>query len=331
MRREGEVERLVLSLMNLPASPVWINERHIYTAISLPQGQTFGRYHSLSCLVNIIKKGYCGNKKKKDDPYFVVDQKYAHCSFNEQNPHNIAIQEYGSKESFDAGGISESVIRTPRWFCFGGRAICNLKTQLSIMAEAVGDDSISMDDSTRTRRKAGFVPFFFGANVDGGYSMVDVPRIAYENHHYFPSLFDKSQSSFVDANTGGLQHLSRDVFDSEELSKFEDILRHIIVGKVDGSKVLVSGDKWVLQKTHRANNTRVTTVRSLTPPPRPLTQDHQYEPPPRKPRRERHNAIDNDDGYVGLPLFLQKSKLGEYMFQLTIFIIIYSHMCIVIT
>lgn len=72
MRKEGEMERLVSALMNLPASPVWINERHIYTAISLPQGQAFGRFHALSCLISVIKKGYGGNKRKEGDPYFCV-------------------------------------------------------------------------------------------------------------------------------------------------------------------------------------------------------------------------------------------------------------------
>jgi hypothetical protein len=304
MRKEGEMERLVSALMNLPASPVWINERHIYTAISLPQGQAFGRFHALSCLISVIKKGYGGNKRKEGDPYFCVDSKYAGCSFNEQSGHKIAFQEYGAFESFHAGEFAEPVEGRPRWFCLGERVRCNLKTQLAIMAEAVGDESIDLDDDTRARRKAGFAAFFFEGRVDGGYSMVDVPQIAYNNYQELSSIFKKGVSS-------RLECISRDMFDTEELSEFEELLRHIIVGKVAGGKVLVSGDQWVLQKTNRVNNERVTTVRSLTPPPiRPPTQDHQEEPPPRKTRRHRHISVDNDDG---LPFFLYRSKLSECM------------------
>jgi hypothetical protein len=222
MRKEGEMERLVSALMNLPASPVWINERHIYTAISLPQGQAFGRFHALSCLISVIKKGYGGNKRKEGDPYFCVDSKYAGCSFNEQSGHKIAFQEYGAFESFHAGEFAEPVEGRPRWFCLGEQAICNLKTQLAIMAEAVGDESIELDDCTRARRKAGFAAFFFEAKVDGGYSMVDVPQIAYNNYQEFPLIFKKGVSS-------KLECISRDVFDTQELSEFEELLRHIIV------------------------------------------------------------------------------------------------------
>jgi hypothetical protein len=134
--------------------------------------------------------------------------------------------------------------------------------------------------------------------------MVDVPQIAYNNYQELSSIFKKGVSS-------RLECISRDMFDTEELSEFEELLRHIIVGKVAGGKVLVSGDQWVLQKTNRVNNERVTTVRSLTPPPiRPPTQDHQEEPPPRKTRRHRHISVDNDDG---LPFFLYRSKLSECM------------------
>jgi hypothetical protein len=51
----GKMKRLESVLMNLPSSPVWISERHLHSRISLPQGQAFGRFHVISCLISVIK------------------------------------------------------------------------------------------------------------------------------------------------------------------------------------------------------------------------------------------------------------------------------------
>ena len=307
------MDTLISTFMNMPACPVWLHERHIYTAIDEPQGQLFGQFHSLSCIIGVIQNGYGGNKKTDNGKtYYSVDKKYAHCNFSEHNnTHGIYFQEYGSNEPFSGGtSVDKDVLRKPRWFCLGGRPVCNLQIQTAIVAEAMGDDSIEMDDTTRNRRKGGFMSFFFEDTVDGGYSSLDITQIARNNYHLLPSIFSKSATAIRDA---GSENIERRLFDPAELTHFENILRLMLVSKVKNGKVLVSGDSWVLQKTTRVMNQRVKTVRSLTPPPPQSSQRKQQQPPPRK-SKNRQRRDDDSDGFEGLPSFLQKRNLCECVY-----------------
>ena len=203
MSKDGQMDTLISTFMNLATCPVWLHERHIYTAIDAPQGQMFGQFHTLSCIIGVIQNGYGGNKKTDSKTYYCVDKKYTHCSFSEyDNTHGICYQEYGSAELFHGGtSAGRSVSRRPRWFCLGGRPVCTLQIQTEIVAEAMGDDSIEMDDTTRNRRKGGFMSFFFEDTVDGGYSSIDITQIARNNYQLLPSIFSKSATAIRDAGS----------------------------------------------------------------------------------------------------------------------------------
>ena len=306
------MDTLISTFMKLPACPVWLHERHVCSAIAVPQGQMFGQYHALSCIVGVIQNGYGGNKKNGSNPYYCVDRKYAHCNFSEHNnTHGIYFQEYGSTELFKGGTSADrGSLRKPRWFCLGGRPVCNLQIQTAIVAEAMGDDSIEMDDTTRSRRKAGFMSFFFEDTIDGGYSSIDITQIARNNYQLLPSIFSKSATAITDARS---ERIERRLFVSAELADFENILRLMLVSKVKNGKVLVSGESWVLQKTKRVMKQPVNTVRSLTPPPPQSSQRQQQQPPPRK-SKNRPRQYDDSDGFEGLPSFFQKSNLCECVY-----------------
>ena len=85
MKEEGQMDTLISALMNLATCPVWLHERHIYTTIGAHQGQMFGQYHTLSCIIGVIQNGYGGNKKTDSKLYYRVDSRYARCNFSEHN------------------------------------------------------------------------------------------------------------------------------------------------------------------------------------------------------------------------------------------------------
>jgi hypothetical protein len=141
----GRVDGLISALMNLPPCPVWIHESHVHNALSLPRGPTFGQYHVLTCLLGIIDVGYGGNKRKRDDPkeFYSLNPEYAN---------GITYQKYGRAEPFDAGSLA--LDKTPlkaRWFKIEDDAtqvVCDLKSQLEIILDAMGDDSVNMSGSS---------------------------------------------------------------------------------------------------------------------------------------------------------------------------------------
>lgn len=320
-QKEGQIKRLVSTLMTLPASPVWIHEKHVHNALSLPRGESFGPYHVLSCLINMIRRGFGGNKKNKNNPkdFYAIETAFANCNFiRGGNEHGVAYQEYGTSEPFHAGDLIGSRDAKPRWFSFENdhtNIVCELKTQQSIVADAMGDDTILMDGQSHHRRKKYYIHFYCGKSQDGGYSLHEVPAIAYKYYHQLRRVFKSPiKAEHVDLNpeTDDIERVSRRAFDEKELSTFESILRLMLVAQIEDGKMVIANREWALsRRVLQRNGEKVTATRSLTPPPAPTRSQQPRAPPQRQPRRPR-DTIDSSSGSIGLPALLEKNNLSKY-------------------
>ena len=121
----------------------------------------------------------------RNNTQLTLDAKFAGCSLQPSsgNIHNGAFSVHGSHEYFDGGGLDDgAVMQSPRWFRFGPSTCCELATQIAIVAEAeaIGDDTVTIDDATRQRRIANFKSW---------YTRVDVPLIAYKYCHHLQHIY----------------------------------------------------------------------------------------------------------------------------------------------
>lgn len=165
--------------MELPPSSVWIHEKAIYHLISAPKGETFGERNSLTCLMNGIAKGYCGNKKMQEHVmlgYHAELQK-------EDNVTHISYQEMGDDEPFSRGELLGTSLIRPRWFRLG-EPVMELALQTAIVGELTGQ-SVDQPDPVNRRRANNFMAFVRGDVKDGGYGRRDVPAIVYNYHTAF--------------------------------------------------------------------------------------------------------------------------------------------------
>ena len=144
------------NLMELPPSSVWIHEKAIYHLISAPKGETFGERNSLTCLMNGITKGYCGNKKTQEHVmlgYHAELQK-------EDNGTHISYQAMGDDEPFSRGELLGMSLARPRWFRLGEPAM-ELALQTAIVGELTGQ-SVDQPDPVNRRRANNFMAFVRG-------------------------------------------------------------------------------------------------------------------------------------------------------------------------
>jgi hypothetical protein len=322
----------ISTLMTLPACDVWIHERHIHNTLGLTSSDTHGPYHALSCVISTIQKGYGGNRKK--NTFFIVDERYARCSFNpsSSNTHDVAFTLHGSLECFDAGGLNtEGTVRQqPRWFRFGPSTCCDLATQLAIVAEAVGDESIEMSNATRRRRESNFKNYY-SKRSDDGYSRNDVPAIAYKFHHQLQCIFKTPlNTQFIQLNDDGTFDVGRRAFDDLEFEHFESILRQMLVTSTIHGKLRVVNNEWKLSFNERpsAQTTRSSaqTTRSRTPPPGQrlsfsTTSSSQGKHTPSSNESLGTNERSTFTGSTGssttymIPDALRISELGELIFH----------------
>lgn len=337
---DGLLTRLVSSLMTLPQCPVFIEEEQVYTAIDLPEGQYFGRYHALTCLTKLIEQGFMGNKKRKDEGFFSVHDNYAGCNFSiarDMNPHGVGFIEYGACRRFSAGRlVDDDVLLPPRWFCFESentKVVCDIKTQLTLVADAMGEATIEMDCSTRSRRISGYMPFYLESVDDCGYGKYDVPFLAYKYYNKLQHIFTTTLNNkhiINDCTTQQVQVVGRRAFDEAELAKFESTLRLMLVSHVENGRMCISEGSWVPQKSTRLNNIRVKTVgsksrgRSLIPPPPQSLDDSMrrqlFTPPLGEPsvsssssrrRSSMSTSSTSTTGNTSIPESLRFSSLGK--------------------
>ena len=257
----------ISTLMTLPTSScdAWVHERHIHKILGLTSSKTHGQYHALSCVLTTIKNGKGGNKNK--NTYLAVDPKYACCSFapSSSNTHQIAFSEHGSLETFDAGELhlNDGVLQKPRWFRFGQSTCCELSTQLAIVAEAVGDVSVDMDDTTRNRRQGQFKNFFYERD-DDGYSRSDIPFIAYKFYHQLHNVFKTDINvKYIATKKDGTVDISRRAFVGMELNNFEGLLRQMLAATTIHGNFRASNGTWVWSLTDRLFS--ASTGTTITP------------------------------------------------------------------
>jgi hypothetical protein len=218
--------------------------------------------------LGIIDVGYGGNKRKRDDPKEFY-------SLNPEYVNGITYQKYGRAEPFDAGSLA--LDKTPlkaRWFKIEDDAtqvVCDLKSQVEIILDAMGDDSVNMSGSSRIRRKEKYLAFYFGRD-DGGYARSEIPIIAYKYYNQLRAIF-KSPQKGEDCkhvrfcpDTNQLLSVKRSIFVESELNELESTLRLMFAMQLEQGKLDLSNQQWVHAITHTERGARVTTLRSLTPP-----------------------------------------------------------------
>ena len=129
----------------------WIHESVVARFIELPTNEVHGQSESLTALLNCIKVGYGGNRRKgtnvstTHDPVDLQD---------EHNPSRVCYQQWGSKQPFERGALQqEPVNRRTRWFWFGDRTNkIELGVQLDILNEIIGKRvSLELTDHDPTR------------------------------------------------------------------------------------------------------------------------------------------------------------------------------------
>eukprot|EP00956_Cyclotella_meneghiniana_P031495 scaffold82841_cov63-Cyclotella_meneghiniana.AAC.7 len=297
--------------MTLPTScHVWVHEHHIHKILGLTSSKTHGQYHALSCVLTTIKNGKGGNKNK--NTYLAVYPKYACCSFapSSSNTHQIAFSEHGSLETFDAGelNLSGGVLQKPRWFRFGHSTCCELSTQLAIIAEAIGDMSVDMDDTTRNRRQGQFKNFFYERD-DDGYSRSDIPFIAYKFYHQLHNVFKTDiNMKFITTKKDGTVDISRRAFVGMELNNFEGLLRQMLAATTIHGKLRVSNGEWIFGMATREINISITprpVQQSTVTPAARVSTDTRRQPP-----TIRRSDSNSSTGSNTIPDWLLLSQLN---------------------
>ena len=169
---------LVEAMMNLPQAPVWIHEKALYNLVGITGGTTHGRNEVLTYLLEGIKKGYFGNKRKD-----VITLAYGASDLLDEsnsNEYNMTCQRYGVPEQFQGGSLSENEQNVrPRWFR-KGVALFDVKTQTDIVDELIGESN-ELESSVATRRRNNFAAFVRNDGTDdAGYERKDVMNIIFD-------------------------------------------------------------------------------------------------------------------------------------------------------
>jgi hypothetical protein len=172
---KAEIPVMAKLLLDLPPSHVWIHEKVLHKYLGAPRGSSFGPYHSLTCVLGGIEKGYVGNKRK----VHVQTGFRAFPDFSRENSeHSVSYQEFGKPESFVGGKLALSQpLQKPRWFK-SGVTLCDISTQLEIVDALIGREP-ELAENAIDRREKNYVNFFKEVDNDGGYQKIDVPMIAY--------------------------------------------------------------------------------------------------------------------------------------------------------
>jgi len=136
--------------------------------LKLPRGPEHGPSDVLTCILGCLKKGFGGNKKQKTQ---VFTGHAAVDLFAENNSFGIFCQTFGATEEFQRGHLTtEMSLHKPRWFRFRNKCAIEVREQLKIAKELVGDVPVegSSDDPgvlprrIIMRRKESYVEFYRG-------------------------------------------------------------------------------------------------------------------------------------------------------------------------
>ena len=216
------------NILSIPPKPVWIHESALYHIIGVPrQGDYYGKRNILTCLINGLKKGYCGDARrgKVTLPQFV--------DLSIDNTYGITFQDFGAKEEFSCGSNLPSCLARPRWFISGPK-LFDLDVQLAIVDDLTGVSNNISSDVVKARRSKHFMAFVRRESNDYGYSR-DIPTIVYHYHRHLDGYITTIDPKHISEKNG----VSARAFDSTELDKVKDLLRLMIVASNRGGRLRV--------------------------------------------------------------------------------------------
>jgi len=222
-----------------------------------------------------------------------------------------------------AVGWSGGVLQKPRWFRFGQSTCCELSTQLAIIAEATGDVSVEMDDTTRNRRQGQFKNFFYEKD-DDGYSRSDIPFIAYKFYHQLHNVFKTDINiKHIATKKDGTVDISRRAFVGMELNNFEGLLRQMLAATTIHGKLRVSNGEWIFGMATREINISITprpVQQSTVTPAARVSTDTRRQPP-----TIRRSDSNSSTGSNTIPDWLLLSQLSKFSLYCTYYFVIYSN------
>ena len=89
----------------------------------------------------------------------------------------IKYQSYGRPELYSNGQLGESTYSRPRYFSTG-KCLTNIANQNRLVDNVFGE-STNLPEDTAERRQCNYIHFTKQERNDGGYSRLDVPRVAH--------------------------------------------------------------------------------------------------------------------------------------------------------
>lgn len=246
---KNKTSALVEVMKNMPEAPVWIHEKALYNVIGITTADTFGKKDVMTYLLQGIKKGHFGNKKKKDAiilPYAPSDL----FEESESNVYNMACQSYGVREKFQGGRLRENEQQAqPRWFRKGA-VLTDVKTQNDIVDQLIGESS-RLEKSVAERRRNNYTKFVRGDELnDGGYSRHDVMQIIDD----YRDELDIQPSA-----------KSKRSYSPSDLERVKDVLRLMIVASNKCGKLEVTNGQLVPDKSLRPARGDITSTTTKQP------------------------------------------------------------------
>lgn len=318
LHAKGKIIPLIESLMTTPDCPVWIHEKQLYRILSIPTGTYFGRYHSLSCIINTIRKGTGGNKRKRT--MVTVDANYSGCQFSitSDSAYRVGYQFFGMRENFESGANKSDVNLAPRWFKFGDVPF-TCATQKEIVAEAMGDDKAQLDPAVAERRRVQYEDFMSGAAAANGYTNVDIPMMAFSFKDQLSGMLTRvSKEHIVENDKGVVVSVGRRAFDLSELSRFEDLVRLMLAASNEYGRLRLSNNQFIVQMPSKSTRTSLVASTQRSAP----SRDLQITPPPvstseiaphrqRQSNNPRRNSSTSTGSRNSIPDSLLLDSLGK--------------------
>jgi len=252
---KNNLQDMADTLLGLPKSGVWVHEKMLYKVIGATSGDKFGQRDCMSCLLEGVDKGYWGNKRRD----CVLLRQGAMTGFSHENSkYSIAYQNYGDDELFPAGNLDmDPIVGRSRWFRSGETLVVNVRDQLDIVEELMGETP-ELDDEVALRRQNNYTSFVKGVEEDGGYARFDVPYVAYKHRDIWgEGIVANPKYAYM-----------RRAFKPKDMAKIEKYMRLMIIasnkfGKLEvrdgelvpsGSARAARGD--VHQERYRSNHKR---------------------------------------------------------------------------
>ena len=210
--------------MGLPVCNVWFHERVLHKFCMVPEGLSFGQRKSFNCVLGGISKGSIGQKRGKD--FIAMKNSIPGFDMEGVPASRIKYQNYGSKELYSNGRLCEPTFSRPKYFSTG-ECIANIDDQHQLVRELIGATP-NLPEDIAERRQHNYKNFTRKQQDNGGYSNIDVPRIAYDWKHIWGAHI-KANHKFVTV-VEGVVRVQRRAFDPAALEFVEGCMRLMIVG-----------------------------------------------------------------------------------------------------